>query len=143
MTVAAVLAGKGSEVATIEAGAPLRSAVAELARRNIGALVVTSGHEQVAGVISERDLVTCLERHGAELLDRAVSEAMTAPAITVEPRTPVLSALALMTQKRIRHLPVVENQRLTGLVSIGDLVKYRIEHIEQEAAAMRAYIQGG
>ena len=140
MTIAAVLAGKGSEVATIGADAPLRQAVGELARRNIGALVVTAGPD-VVGVISERDLVTCLDRHGADLLDRPVSEAMTAPAITVDPRTPVLSALALITQKRIRHLPVVSGGRLVGVVSIGDLVKYRIEHIEREAEAMRAYIQ--
>lgn len=141
MTIAAVLAGKGSEVAMIGADAVLREAVGELARRNIGALVVTAGTD-VVGVISERDLVTCLDRHGADLLDRPVSEAMTAPAITVDPKTPVLSALALITQKRIRHLPVVANGRLVGVVSIGDLVKYRIEHIEREAEAMRAYIQG-
>ena len=140
MTIAAVLASKGGEVATIGADAPLREAVAELARRNIGALVVVAG-EQVAGVISERDLVMCLDRHGAELLDRAVSGAMSAPAVTVDPNTPVLSALALITQKRIRHLPVVTGGRLAGIVSIGDLVKYRIERIEREAEAMRTYIQ--
>lgn len=140
MTIAAVLTGKGSEVATIGADASLHAAVAELARRNIGALVVTA-REEVVGVISERDLVTCLHRHGAQLLDRPVSEAMTAPAISVAPETPVLSALALITRKRIRHLPVVANGRLIGVVSIGDLVKYRIEHIEREAEAMRAYIQ--
>lgn len=142
MTIAAVLAGKGSEVATIGADAPLREAVAELARRNIGALVVTDGDGEVVGVVSERDLVACLERHGGDLLERPVSEAMTAPAITVDPKTPVISALALITRKRIRHLPVVVGGRLVGVVSIGDLVKYRIEMIEGEAEAMRAYIQG-
>lgn len=140
MTIAAVLAGKGSEVATIRADASLREAAGELARRNIGALVVTAGAE-VVGVISERDLVTCLDRYGADLLERPVSEAMTAPAITVDPRTAVLSALALITQKRVRHLPVVAGGRLIGVVSIGDLVKFRIEHIEREAEAMRTYIQ--
>ena len=139
MTVAAVLSGKGREVATIPAEATLRQAVAELARRNIGALVVVDG-DSVAGVISERDLVACLHEHG-ESLDRPVSEAMTAPAITVEPDTPVLTALALITARRVRHLPVVVGGRLQGLVSIGDLVKYRIDHIEREAEAMRAYIQ--
>ena len=140
MTVAAVLSGKGREVATIPAEATLRQAVAELARRNIGALVVVDG-DSVAGVISERDLVACLHEHGESLLDRPVSEAMTAPAITVEPDTPVLTALALITARRVRHLPVVVGGRLQGLVSIGDLVKYRIDHIEREAEAMRAYIQ--
>lgn len=142
MTIAAVLAGKGSDVATISAEALLQDAVAELARRNIGALIVTASDGSVAGVVSERDLVSCLQKMGGELLARPVSEAMTAPAITVDPRTPVLSALALITQKRVRHLPVVADGRLVGVVSIGDLVKYRIEHIEREAEAMRAYIQG-
>lgn len=141
MTVAAVLAGKGSGVATIRADAPLREAVSELAGRNIGALVVIAQGGAVVGVISERDLVSCLNRHGSDLLDRPVSEAMSAPAITVDPGTPVLSALALITQKRIRHLPVMSQGQLAGVVSIGDLVKYRIEHIEREAEAMRAYIQ--
>ena len=140
MTIATVLSSKGREVATIPADAPLREAVAELARRNIGALVVVDG-EAVTGVISERDLVACLDRHGETLLDRAVAEAMTAPAITVTPDTSVLNALALITAKRVRHLPVVVDGRLQGIVSIGDLVKYRIEHIEREAEAMRAYIQ--
>lgn len=141
MTVAAVLAAKGSGVAVIRANAPLREAISELATRNIGALVVTDAGGGVAGVISERDLVTCLDRHGGDLLDRPVSDAMSAPAITVDPKTPVLSALALITQKRIRHLPVMSDGKLAGVVSIGDLVKYRIEHIEREAEAMRAYIQ--
>ncbi|WP_205480031.1 CBS domain-containing protein [Sphingomonas arenae] len=141
MTVAAVLAGKGSDVAAIRADASLREAISELASRNIGALVVTDAGGGVAGVISERDLVTCLDRHGGDLLDRPVSEAMSAPAITVDPQTPVLSALALITQKRIRHLPVMSGGQLAGVVSIGDLVKYRIEHIEREAEAMRTYIQ--
>lgn len=141
MTVAAVLAGKGSQVATIGADAPLRDAVSQLAARNIGALVVTGESGDVAGMISERDLVACLDRHGPDLLDRPVAQAMTAPAITVDPHTPVLSALALITQKRVRHLPVIANGQLAGVVSIGDLVKFRIEHIEREAEAMRAYIQ--
>jgi CBS domain-containing protein len=141
MTVAAVLSGKGPGVATIPATATLRDAVAELAQRNIGALVVVED-DSVAGVISERDLVGCLHEHAELLLDRRVSEAMSAPAITVTPDTPVLTALAMMTARRVRHLPVVAAGRLAGIVSIGDLVKYRIDHIEREADAMRAYIQG-
>lgn len=140
MNVATVLSGKGREVATVPVTATLRDVVAELARRNIGALVVVDG-ESVAGVISERDLVSCLNEQGESLLERGVAEVMTAPAITVEPGTPVLTALALITARRVRHLPVVVNGRLEGLVSIGDLVKYRIDHIEREAEAMRAYIQ--
>ncbi|GAA4009377.1 CBS domain-containing protein [Sphingomonas swuensis] len=143
MTIAAVLSQKGREVATIPRSATLGEAASELARRKIGALVVIDDEGQVAGVLSERDLVACLAEHGdSELLARPVALAMTAPAITVMSSTPVLSALALMTNKRIRHLPVMQDGQLAGLVSIGDLVKYRIEHIEREAEAMRNYIQG-
>ena len=142
MTIAAVLSSKGREVATIARTATLGDAAAELAKRKIGALVVIDEDSQVAGVLSERDLVTCLAAHGdTNLLARPVADAMTAPAITVLATDAVLSALALMTARRIRHLPVLHNGRLSGIVSIGDLVKYRIEHIEREAEAMRSYIQ--
>ena len=140
MTIAAILSSKGSEVATIGAEAPVRSVVADLGERRIGALPVVEG-KRVVGIISERDVIYCLRSHGAEVLDWPVSRVMTAPAITADPSTPVLSALALMTQRRIRHLPVTEGDRLIGIVSIGDLVKYRMERIEAEAEAMRSYIQ--
>jgi CBS domain-containing protein len=141
MTIAAILATKGTEVASIPVDAPLSDAVAELGTRRIGALLVMDGGE-VAGILSERDLVYCLKEHGAQILDWAVSRAMSAPAIVVDPETDVLSALALMTKRRIRHLPVVTaGGELSGIVSIGDLVKYRIERIEAEAEAMREYIQ--
>lgn len=140
MTVQDILGEKGAEVATIHAGAKVFDAVRLLGERRIGALPVVDGAE-LSGIMSERDLIYCLKDHGAEVLDWPVSRVMTAPAITVEPSTPVLNALALMTQRRIRHLPVVSAGRLIGIVSIGDLVKHRIERIEQEAAAMRAYIQ--
>ena len=97
--------------------------------------------DQIAGIMSERDVIYCLREHGAEALDWPVSRVMSAPAVTVEPATPVLTALALITQRRIRHLPVTSGGRLVGIVSIGDLVKHRIERIEEEAAAMREYIQ--
>lgn len=142
MTIATVLSHKGREVATIGRQEPLRRAAEELARRHIGALVVVDEGGTVEGVISERDLVTCLGVHSdSGFLDFPVADAMTAPAITVDPSTSALSALALMTARRIRHLPVLEGGRLIGLVSIGDLVKYRIDHIEREAEAMRSYIQ--
>ena len=142
MTIAAVLSAKGREVATIRDDTTLGQAASELSRHKIGALVVVDSSGEVAGVLSERDIVGCLAEHGdASLAQRRVAEAMTAPAITVTETTPVLSALALMTARRIRHLPVLRDGRLTGLVSIGDLVKYRIDRIEGEAEAMRAYIQ--
>ncbi|MFL6753665.1 MAG: CBS domain-containing protein [Sphingomicrobium sp.] len=140
MTIAAILAAKGNEVATIASDAPLSAAVDELGGRRIGALLVVDAGE-VKGIVSERDVIYCLREHGAQILDWAVSRAMSAPAIVVTPDTEVLSAMALMTQQRIRHLPVIDQEELKGIVSIGDLVKYRIDRIESEAEAMRAYIQ--
>lgn len=140
MTIAAILGGKGHDVVSIDGDRTVAEAVALLAGRRIGAVPVMSG-SGVAGIFSERDVIYGLEREGAAALNRKVSEVMTAPAITVEPGESVLAALALMTRRRIRHLPVVEAGVCVGLVSIGDLVKYRIERIESEADAMRAYIQ--
>ena len=140
MTIHAILADKGREVVTIGADEPVSSAVAKLGEKRIGALpVITSG--RIAGIMSERDVIYCLRDHGAEVLDWPVSRVMTSPAITAEPATPVLTAMAMMTQRRIRHLPIVSGSELVGIVSIGDLVKHRMERIEQEAEAMRAYIQ--
>ena len=140
MTITAILSTKGGDVATIDSAVPLSQAVALLAERKIGALVVTKGGE-VVGIFSERDLITCLGKRGAAALDESVSAAMSAPAISAEPSTPVLTALALMTQTRFRHLPVMTGGQLVGIVSIGDLVKYRIDSIEHEAESLRSYIQ--
>lgn len=140
MTIAAILSSKGSEVATVGAGDRVSAAVATLGERRIGALPVVEG-DRIVGIMSERDVIYCLREHGAASLDWPVSRVMSAPAITAEPSTAVLSALGLMTQRRIRHLPVVAGGRLIGIVSIGDLVKYRMDRIEAEADAMRSYIQ--
>ena len=140
MTIQAILAEKGSEVATIGPDERMSKVVAVIGEKRIGALpVVDQG--RVVGIVSERDLIYCLRDHGPEVLDWPVSRVMTSPAVTAELSTRVLSALALMTKRRIRHLPVVAGGELAGIVSIGDLVKYRMERIEEEADAMRAYIQ--
>ncbi len=140
MTIAAILATKGNQVISISGDRSVQQAVTLLTARRIGAVPVVEDH-RVLGVFSERDVVHVLERDGAAALDRTVAEVMTAPAITVTPDESVLGALALMTRRRIRHLPVVEGETCIGFVSIGDLVKFRIERIEAEAEAMRAYIQ--
>jgi CBS domain-containing protein len=140
MTIAAILGNKGHEVVTITADRSVAEALAVLADRRIGAVPVIEG-DAVLGVFSERDVIRCLALEGAAALNRSVGEAMTAPAVTVVPADGVLSAMALMTRRRIRHLPVVDGGRLVGLVSIGDLVKYRIDSVEADAAAMRDYIQ--
>ena len=140
MTIAAVLRDKGGAVETIIAEARLHDAVQRLGEKRIGALPVVDGG-RITGIISERDVIYCLREHGPEVLDWPVSRVMSSPAITASADTDVLAALALMTQRRIRHLPVVEGGTIRGIVSIGDLVKHRMERIEAEADAMRAYIQ--
>ncbi len=140
MTIAHILGNKGGDVASVPAGTAVRDAVALLSERRIGALpVIADG--AICGIFSERDLVGCLCDHGAEALDWPVDRVMSTPAITVDPATPILAALSTMTQRRVRHLPVVESGQIRGIVSIGDLVKHRIERIEAEAEALRSYIQ--
>ncbi len=140
MTIARLVEGRTGPVISIDAGATVRDAVELLAKKRIGAMPVTRGGA-VAGIFSERDVVYQLRNHGPAMLDGPVGEVMTAPAITVERSTDVMAALALMTRRRIRHLPVVEDGAMVGFVSIGDLVKYRIDRIESEAEVMRSYIQ--
>jgi CBS domain-containing protein len=140
MTIAAILHTKGSEVVSVAPEQSVAEVVALLAERRIGAVPVIGGGA-VLGVFSERDLVALLRDGDAAALSRPVSEVMTAPAVTVGIEDAVLAALSLMTRRRLRHLPVIEGDRVIGIVSIGDLVKYRIERIEAEAAAMRDYIQ--
>lgn len=141
MTIARLIAGRSGPVWSIAADETVANAVALLAERRIGALPVTDGDNDVAGIFSERDVLYSLRRLGAAMLDLTVREVMTAPVISVSPETSALEALALMTRRRFRHLPVVEGGRMVAFVSIGDLVKYRIERIEAEAEALRSYIQ--
>ena len=140
MTIASVLQGKGTAIETIAGDATLFDAVRRLGEKRIGALPVVEGG-RIAGIMSERDVIYCLRSHGPEVLDWPVSRVMSSPAITTDSSTEVLAALALMTQRRIRHLPVVDGEEIRGIVSIGDLVKHRMERIEEEAEAMRVYIQ--
>lgn len=141
MTIARLMEGRSGEIVSCEASTTVRDAVKLLAERRIGALPVFSGQD-IAGIFSERDVVYQLATHGPAMLDKPVAEVMTAPAITVEPGAGVLDALGMMTRRRIRHLPVTEGGKVIGFVSIGDLVKYRIDRIVSEAEAMRSYIQG-
>ncbi len=141
MTIAKLLEGRGtSDVISLEPGADVRTAIAKLTEHRIGAMPVIENGKLV-GVFSERDVIKCLHTVGEGALDHKVSEAMTSPAVTVTPDTPALNALSQMTKRRFRHLPVLDGDRMVGFVSIGDLVKYRIDRIEAEANAMRDYIQ--
>ena len=140
MTIARLIEGRSTEIVGCDASANVSEAVRILADKRIGALPVYSGGE-IVGIFSERDVVYQLAAHGPAMLDKTVGEVMTSPPITVEKSSGVLDSLGLMTRRRIRHLPVVENGQVCGFVSIGDLVKYRIERIEADAEAMRSYIQ--
>ena len=141
MDIAQLIAGRNpSDIITCDAGQPVREAVAMLASKRIGALPVMKDGK-VAGIFSERDVLYRLADEGTACLDKLIAQVMTAPAITVEKSTKVDEALGLMTQRRIRHLPVTDNGVFAGFVSIGDLVKSRIDEVEHEAQAMRDYIQ--
>lgn len=139
MSVAAILREKGSAVASVGPGASVDEVVAELTTRRIGAVLVIDG-DSVVGVVSERDVVRGLAGHQGDVLTLQARDIMTSPVITISPADTVAGAMELMTGRRIRHLPVVESGRLVGLVSIGDLVKARIEEAEREALALKDYI---
>lgn len=139
MAISSILRGKGQEVVSLGPDSTVADVVALLVQRRIGALLVIEQNEPV-GIVSERDIVRCLCAHGASALQLRVREVMTAPLITISPDDSIPSAMELMTDRRIRHLPVLDSGRLVGLVSIGDLVKRRIEEAEQEAVTLKDYI---
>ena len=141
MTIGAILHGRTSAVISARPDDTVRAVIDLLAQHRIGAVPVVEG-ESIVGIFSERDLVRLMSSYGPEALDRRLDEVMTRSPVTCGPDMAVIGALSQMTQKRIRHLPVVDGSRLVGFVSIGDLVKYRIDKIEAEAAAMRDYIAG-
>jgi len=138
MNVETILQNKGRAVAIIRPEDTVAAAVDALVTRNIGALVASEDGETVDGIISERDIV-----HGSGLLALTVAEVMTRPAITCDPSESVGELMAEMTNRRIRHFPVVRNGRLCGIVSIGDVVKNRLDEIEYEAKSLRSFIAGG
>ena len=153
MRIADILCGKGSAVATVTATTTVTGLLAELAVHNIGAMVVigpdpgmgTGGQGiGVIGIVSERDVVRRLQSVGPDLLCRPVTDIMTTVAVTCRPDDPVDGLAALMTNNRVRHVPVLDGGRLVGIVSIGDVVKIRMEELEAEGQQLRAYItQGG
>jgi CBS domain-containing protein len=140
MNVEGILKAKGSRVVTITPRETVARAVAVLAGENIGALIVSTDGQRVEGVLSERDVVHGLARDGAALLDRTVESVMTRNIYTSAPGDAVDRLMSQMTDRRIRHLPVVVDGRLRGIVSIGDVVKSRLDEIERETEALREYI---
>lgn len=139
MTIARILHGKGGDVVTVGVEAPLSEVVRLLHDHRIGAVLAMEG-TRIAGVVSERDIVRALHSHGAHVLDQAVATVMTSPVVTVSPQDGIVESLTLMTERRFRHLPVCEDGQLIGIVSIGDLVKRRIDDATREAALLKDYI---
>jgi CBS domain-containing protein len=142
MRIADVLRNKGASVATITPETSVSGLLTELSVHNIGAMVVVSA-DGVIGIVSERDVVRALQQRGADLLRLPVSEIMTSFVATCTPTDTVDSLSVLMTTKRVRHIPVMEDGRLTGIVSIGDVVKLRMEELEAQHEQLQAYITRG
>jgi CBS domain-containing protein len=142
MRIRDVLAGKGAGVLTVEPGTPVPGLLTALAARGVGAAVVVDADGAVVGMVSERDVVRHLHHRGAPLLSDTVSSIMTGPVTTCRPEDEVDGLAAVMTERRIRHVPVVENGKLTGIVSIGDVVKTRLDELEAHRSQLEAYIAG-
>lgn len=140
MTVSTILSEKGREVVTIEPGASLAAAAMLLAEKRIGAVMILGADRRLVGIISERDIVQALAARGAAALDEQVSRTMTRRVETCNESETVGSIMERMTKGKFRHVPVVEQGRVVGIVSIGDVVKHRLQDMERESAAMRDYI---
>lgn len=141
MTIARIIAQRGlSDIIACDVATPVAQVVSILATKRIGALPVLRDGK-VVGIVSERDVIYRLADHGGACLDLPVEQIMTSPAVTVEPATTVDEALGLMTRRRFRHFPVVESGQLVAFISIGDLVKHKMDEVQHEAEALRNYIQ--
>ena len=136
MLIEKILDQKGRDCATVRPTATVAAVVALLAERRIGAVVVEDLKGGIVGIFSERDLVKLLAKRGADALDLAVKEVMTAPVVTCRPHDRLDAVMAIMSQRRIRHIPVVDNDSLAGMISIGDLVVRRLNEKEAEAAVL-------
>ena len=140
MTVSIILAAKGREVVSVEPGVTLAAAVARLTEKNIGALVVLGVDRRIVGILSERDIVHALAEYGAAALGEPISRFMTRQVSTCTDGETIASIMERMTAGKFRHLPVLDQGRLVGVVSIGDVVKHRLQEMERDSAAMRDYI---
>jgi CBS domain-containing protein len=141
MTVKAIIHAKGSDVVTIEPTASLAAAVKLLTQRKIGAVVILGADRHVVGILSERDIVQAISERGTGALEEQVGQVMTRKVATCTYEETIRSIMERMTAGKFRHVPVIENGRLSGIISIGDVVKHRIEEMEHESAALRDYIQ--
>lgn len=142
MRISDVLRRKGADVVTLAPDRTVRDLLALLAEHGVGALVVSADGVQVDGIVSERDVVRRLRTDEAALLDRPVAEIMTVDVRTCTPDDPLEDVMDVMTDRRIRHLPVLVDGRLAGIVSIGDVVKHRMAEVQHERDQLTAYVQG-
>jgi len=140
MKLAELIKGKQKEIVKIEVNSKIATAASTMTEAKIGALLVEDDAGEIVGILSERDIVRGMGPHGADLHDVEVSELMTRNLIRCSPNDTVNEAMAMMTDRRIRHLPVFEGEELVGFISIGDLVKCRIMEVQGEAEALRQYI---
>ena len=141
MTVSTILAGKGREVVNIEPNVSLASAVALLAEKRIGAVLILGADRRIVGILSERDIVRVLGERGAAVLEEPISAVMTRKVVSCKQSDTVSAIMEMMTLGKFRHLPVIEGERVVGLISIGDIVKWRVQEYELEQEALREYIK--
>ena len=140
MNVASILRQKGRAVTTVSPSTTLLEVADKLAAKRIGAIVIIGPKGRVAGIISERDIIRALSKQGPDCLQRPVSESMTREVITCQENDTLDELMAMMTERRFRHLPVITDDALVGIISIGDVVKHHVAEVTMEATAMREYI---
>jgi CBS domain-containing protein len=140
MNVAAILKQKGRAVTTADPSTTLMEVAAKLAAKRIGAIVIVAAHGEVCGIVSERDIIRALAAHGPDCLSEPVSQVMTKQVVSCQETDTLDELMAMMTARRFRHLPVLTDRALVGIISIGDVVKHHVAEVEMEATAMREYI---
>ena len=142
MTIAAILRHKGHDIARVSPTATIKEVADRLAQKRIGAILVMDAADRLMGILSERDIVRAIPTHGVRVLDMTAAQLMTQAVHTATPQTSVAEAMEQMTNRRVRHLPVLDQGRLVGVVSIGDVVKARIDQQTQEVDSLKAYVAG-
>jgi len=142
MTIAAILRHKGHDIARVSPTATIKEVADRLAQKRIGAILVMDAADRLMGILSERDIVRAIPTHGVRVLDMTAAQLMTQAVHTATPQTSVAEAMEQMTNRRVRHLPVLDHGRLVGVVSIGDVVKARIDQQTQEVDSLKAYVAG-
>ncbi len=140
MYVSDILKAKGGEIVSLTATESIYAALSMLVSNKIGAVLVTDPQGGIAGILSERDLVRAMHKYGKDLFDKHVGDLMTTTVVTCSPKDPVAAIMGMMTSQRFRHVPVLEDGKLVGMISIGDVVKSRIEEAQFEVDALRRYI---